>query len=482
MARNKGYGRTYEAKGKTNNRIAVCYHFSPSVTGHDHINLDIFLQQGLSKDLDVYITVAGEFPYEREAFPDITFIDVKNTENRDWNGYRLAAHIFKANPQYDYCFFINSGVAGPMVMDGSNWWEKFIDLFSEDVHLVGTSVGMPRRGNDLAAHIQSMFFCLDRQGLEFLYDQNFFDLKAEYSKLDMVENFEIKMSQLILKNGWNFNSVLSEFRDKDYRKVTQCFNPTAKDGDPYFPGAYFGRTIDPIEAVFFKTTRFPQMYKSKRKPATRFCIIAVDRDDWVNRDEMRRGLSTIAAQTYKNFDLIICHDGPKSKPYEDEVNFKKMGLKPKILNTDEWHKKWGHPSRDLSMRWAYKNLPECDYYLQFNIDNLLEPNCLEELAIAIMNNDKNSKVYTFDIIHEEINKLRNDPPDKVFPGNRPQAGNIDCLQLVAHKDIWKQYGFWYDNREWSDGYIYERMCAEFGFQHVPKMLGTNRKRPGVILD
>ena len=63
------------------------------------------------------------------------------------------------------------------------------------------------------------------------------------------------MSQLILDNGWNFNCLLSKYRGIDYRLLERDINPTSRNGDPYWPGAYFGETIRPEEVVFFKINR-----------------------------------------------------------------------------------------------------------------------------------------------------------------------------------------------------------------------------------
>jgi hypothetical protein len=71
---------------------------------------------------------------------------------------------------------------------------------------------------------------------------------------------------------------------------------------------------------------------------------------------MRRGLQSLADQTFKDYELIICHDGPKSIPYENEIDFKEMGLDPIIINTEQWHGRFGHPSRDKAMRYSYRSI------------------------------------------------------------------------------------------------------------------------------
>ena len=85
----------------------------------------------------------------------------------------------------------------------------------------------------------------------------------------------------------------------------------------------------------------------------KFGIIAVDYENHVPRQGMIDGLQSIANQTYKNFDIVICHDGPKAKPYSEEIDFAGMGLSPHIINTPNWMGEWGHYSRDLALTYAY---------------------------------------------------------------------------------------------------------------------------------
>lgn len=237
------------------NRIAVVYHFYYSESGKDIPNLKYFLKHGLSKDIDYYFYHASDWPASRLNLPNVHYIPIVNTDMRDFTGYRAAAHnLYKKN--YHYIFFMNSGVIGPLMTSDKTrpWWQYFLDLFDDDIHLVGTSIGMPTWDGIFYPHVQSMFFCLDSYGLEFALANKFFDLKANWG-WGYIQNFEFKLSKAFLDKGYNINAILSEFRDKDYRKIDKDFNPTSMDGDPYALGSYFGKTIDPYEVIFFKTTR-----------------------------------------------------------------------------------------------------------------------------------------------------------------------------------------------------------------------------------
>jgi hypothetical protein len=185
----------------------------------------------------------------------------------------------------------------------------------------------------------------------------------------------------------------------------------------------------------------------------------------VPREGMVKGIESLANQTYKDFDLIICHDGPKKIPYEDEINFAELGLSPHLINTEVRMNDWGHSSRDLAMRYAYENLPECDYYIQFNIDNYFESNAFETINTFIKNFPVG--IVIFSVRHWKA------VGGSTFSGIPPILYNIDAMQLVAHKDIWESSGFWSDKSETSDGVIYENLCKQNKFYIINECLGDN---------
>lgn len=201
----------------------------------------------------------------------------------------------------------------------------------------------------------------------------------------------------------------------------------------------------------------------------KFCFISVDYENHVPRGEqtpsIHNGLQSIAAQTFKDFNLIICHDGPKERTYEEEgINFKTLGLEPIILNTPERMNDWGHSSRDFAMKYAYENnLGE--YYIQHNIDNVFYSHALETLNKDISENPA-FNIFIFNIIHMKLG-------GSVLRGIPPAHCQIDAMQMVAHKDIWRDSGFWYNKENSSDGMIYQDICSKNIWLEVPVVLGIN---------
>lgn len=192
----------------------------------------------------------------------------------------------------------------------------------------------------------------------------------------------------------------------------------------------------------------------------KFSIIAVDYEHHVNRIGMRQGLSSLAAQSFKDYELIVVHDGPKNIPYEDEFDF---SLFPSVrfMNNPVRIGDWGHTGRDLGMRNA-----EGEYFFHFNIDNLLYMNCLQTISDKI--DETNSPVVIYTIKHYKANGGL-----EPFTGLPPIHCHIDAMQLVARKDVWENVGYWYTREGTSDGIIYEEICKRYPYVHINEVLAEN---------
>jgi hypothetical protein len=173
--------------------------------------------------------------------------------------------------KYNYYFFINSSVKGPYLKDKTvKWYIPFLELFNDETPLVGTSINIFTTevfntfnlknlyGEKPYTHIQSMFFAMKSSFFDFLINANFFN-EEETNKLNMNEVIAYKefgLSQLAIRNNFNINCILSKYKNKDYRKITEDFNESSSSGDPYYLNGYFNDTIDPYEVIFFKNNRW----------------------------------------------------------------------------------------------------------------------------------------------------------------------------------------------------------------------------------
>lgn len=236
-------------------------------------NLKYFLDNGILNNVDYYIIINGKCSVN---IPNKNNIIVFKKENKgyDFGAYSFAIKILekKKLENYDYYFFINSSVKGPYLKNKNIiWTDKFIELFKNNVKIVGTSINIYPI-NKLThynlnkiyskeipfTHIQSMFFCIDKEYYHYLKKINFFNEDEMNNAPDfnyIIAHKEIGLSQIALKNGWNINSILSRFKNINYLNIKSDFNTTSKKGDPYYPKAYFGNNIDKNEVIFYKINR-----------------------------------------------------------------------------------------------------------------------------------------------------------------------------------------------------------------------------------
>lgn len=201
----------------------------------------------------------------------------------------------------------------------------------------------------------------------------------------------------------------------------------------------------------------------------KFTIIATDAENHVPRNGMKQGIKSLVNQTFKDFELLIIHDGPREGSYDDELQ--ELPENTRFINTDKHYGiygtdkfwagyGWGHHSRDLGIKEA-----KGDYILHFNIDNVLYPNALETISEKI--DATGSDVVIFACKHKKFGV-------EYFSGIPPVMGKIDLLQCVASKKAWDSIGGWHRYDHSSDGYLFEEIIQKYGFVHIPEVLGENR--------
>ena len=231
----------------TNNKYVCMYAYYEKNEEYKE-NLIYFLQNGLLEYVDYYIIINGECTVD---IPNLNNIIVLKRENKGFDFGAWSYCINQLTKQYDYYVFLNTSVKGPYLTEEDinnniTWLDKFLVLFNnEDIKMVGTTINIYQGFTEQIeeyknnygyeppyTHIQSMFFILNNEGLNYLLSQNFFDEELINSYIDaqkIVINNEIRLSQLILLNNWNINSIVPKYKDIDYRTQKDYIY----DGIPY---------------------------------------------------------------------------------------------------------------------------------------------------------------------------------------------------------------------------------------------------------
>ena len=201
----------------------------------------------------------------------------------------------------------------------------------------------------------------------------------------------------------------------------------------------------------------------------KFTIVATDAENHVPRDKMKEGIDSLVNQEFKDFELLIIHDGPREGSYDNELE--NVPENTRFLQTEQHYGiygldkfwagyGWGHHSRDLGIQEAAGN-----YILHFNIDNILYPHALQFISDVI--DQSGSEVVIFACEHQKFDI-------KYFSGIPPVMGKIDLIQCVVSKNAWEEIGGWHRYDHSADGFLFEEIIGNKGFVHIPEVLGVNR--------
>lgn len=199
----------------------------------------------------------------------------------------------------------------------------------------------------------------------------------------------------------------------------------------------------------------------------KFSILATYYQKVNSPEVVQRFIDSLKAQTFKDFEVLIAHDGLEEIPEFDTGD-----LRIRYIQTQHYGL-WGHPQRTFMMFFA-----RGDYFLNTNVDNVYYHNALEEIAKVV----KEDTLTVFSVKMIGLNvvgtKRWYDTPRKldrhyVLTGFPVKFGNIDLMQLVAHKNIWLKNGFWNNFERDSDGKMYEKLAEKYPVRYMYNVLAEH---------
>jgi len=235
--------------------IIYTYFSSPS----SDYNLDFFVKKELSsKDNIDYIIVINGFNYnETIQFPNLTNLTILKRENvgYDFGGHKYALdYIDNNNKKYDYYFFLNSGVIGPIIphyFTETHWTNIFIRKINEHVKLVGTTIVCLSHTDSggYGPKVEGFFFMVDNIGLNLLKNQqNIFCNHKD--KCDDIINGEYGLSNCIFKNGYSIDCMIPKYQNIDW---TNNINYNLNNNmHPSRKNSFYGYSINPYDVIFYK--------------------------------------------------------------------------------------------------------------------------------------------------------------------------------------------------------------------------------------
>jgi hypothetical protein len=235
--------------------IIYTYFSSPS----SDYNLQFFVNKELSYKNNIdYIIVINGYKYNTNiTFPTLENLTILKRDNigYDFGGHKCALEYIKETSKiYDYYFFLNSGVIGPIIphyFTETHWSNVFIKKINERVKLVGTTiVCLPP--DDAGGHgpkVEGFFFMVDNIGLELLLkQQNIFCNHSD--KYSAIVNGEYGLSNCILKNGYSIDCMLPRYQNIDWTNNNNYNLNNNKH--PSRKNSFYNYSINPYDVIFHK--------------------------------------------------------------------------------------------------------------------------------------------------------------------------------------------------------------------------------------
>lgn len=222
-------------------------------------NLKFFVNNELRyrDNIDYIIVINGYNHADDIVFPNLDNLTIIRRENKgfDFGGHNAAIKHFEShNKVYDYYFFLNSGVIGPILphyVKNPHWTNFFTRKINDVVKLVGTTiVCLPH--HDLGGYgpkVEGFFFMTDNIGLKLLINEkNIFCDHTDKTR-DIVDG-EYGISNCILKHGYSIDCMLRKYQNINWRdpsnyNLNNNIHPSRKH-------SFYGESINPYEVIFHK--------------------------------------------------------------------------------------------------------------------------------------------------------------------------------------------------------------------------------------
>jgi len=171
-----------------------------------------------------------------------------------WNQGLLDNERYKS---FDKFLFINSSVAGPFInpIYIGPWPSLFLSKLNDQVKIFSCTINNHDeygRSDVFTHHCQSFCFALDRISLDICFENDIFKTKDSF--INTVVNCELKMSKVILENGYNIGCRMKRYDNLDFRKSNN-YPRELFIGDCMCCNSYSDNNLHPLETIFIKTNR-----------------------------------------------------------------------------------------------------------------------------------------------------------------------------------------------------------------------------------
>jgi len=168
-------------------------------------------------------------------------------------------------------------------------------------------------------------------------------------------------------------------------------------------------------------------------------------------------IHSMQAQTYKNWELILVHDGKNETNLDQQI--KKIGdERVKFFETKQRMGNWGHNIRSKEIT----KLPNDGFVVITNPDNYHVPSYLEKMLLGF-SNDNIKATYCSKMVHSYVDWNTIDC--------RLERGFLDCAGVMIRCDVAKKVG-WNDVESHSaDWLFFNDIAKAYGHSSFNKVEG-----------
>jgi hypothetical protein len=222
-------------------------------------NLSFFCDHGVFAEDDrmyVFVVNGNKCTVDIPAYSNVKIIR-RNNVGFDFGAWAEGIRsIILSN--FDYFVFLNSSVRGPFLpsyVRKKDCFDMFFELIDGKTKLVGTTIVNYIDKNPLCiTHVQSMFFVVDKVGLEILRKRHIFTNNTETKKNQVITQREFKVSAAIVNAGYTIDCIAPTSKGRIY-SLRGAINKVCMQL-AQAPGRLFGKyDLHPLDVVFFKTNR-----------------------------------------------------------------------------------------------------------------------------------------------------------------------------------------------------------------------------------
>jgi hypothetical protein len=246
---------------------AIIYHYFEANQTYKN-NFIFFLNTAIDQDANFFIFISGDCSINLPSFQNVQFFFIEN-KNNDF-GALTEFHKLSASYKFKNYIVVNCSVRGPFLANyfKKKWYEVFTSYLSDNVALVGGSINLLTEDSPHSiefgkrhnfkppyVHVQTTAYALSSKGYKTLAENSFYSPSKRLQKIEVIADYEILMSQILMKAGFAISSLLFPLSNFNYNQKSINWKNTSKNGDMLFESGFYGRSLSPIECLFVKTNR-----------------------------------------------------------------------------------------------------------------------------------------------------------------------------------------------------------------------------------